>query len=188
MDALCHDAVRKKSRGSLEEWVRSGDISWQCCPVYVHHTGVCLVKPILHKIRSTSVRQSTRFSSSSGYFYRTDSEATLNACSPDMDNVFHFKHDSQWSLKHGQHPVYHSTPHHSPDHFTTYQYSFHWYVNTNILHGGVQRLIPSKTDPDLLFKDFQNYCENVNDHLVDLSTAAKLFDTGSNQADIASTY
>jgi hypothetical protein len=188
MDALCHDAVRKKSRGSLEEWVRSGDISWQCCPVYVHHTGVCLVKPILHKIRSTSVRQSTRFSSSSGYFYRTDSEATLNACSPDMDNVFHFKHDSQWSLKHGQHPVYHSTPHHSPDHFTTYQYSFHWYVNTNILHGGVQRLIPSKTDPDLLFKDFQNYCENVNDHLVDLSTAAKLFDTGSNQAGIASTY
>ena len=171
MDCL-YDA--KHLNRSLSAWLNNNGIGWHSDPVYVHHSGACLVKPMKQSCSPLPVRTS---SSTTGYLPRTDSECTIQASTPlaglDYDDVFSARRFSRSSRSsyHSHSKQRHSTPCTSPDHALSpggmnAMYSFLWY--TNNLSAMQKPSSVARSNAATLLKEFQDYCASVNEHFREL--------------------
>ena len=173
----------KQLNKSLSACLGKNGISWHSNPVYVHHSGACLVKPIMQAFSPLQPRPS----SSSSHLFRTDSEGTIQATTPlgfDYDDVFSARRLSRSSVfSHSK--LRHSTPCTSPDHAPSpsgmnAMYSFLWY-STNL--AATQK--PSSTtkfNVATFQKEFMEYCATVNDHFKELLCQRELTPSDSMSA------
>ena len=161
-------------------WVENNDISWQSDPVYVHYTGQYLVHPVQHELTSSSTPLRS-IASSYRKRSRTESECTLQAMSPELDDVFSDRPISQASYR----PYMASTPFASPRHGSSQHfrelthsdssrmYEFHWHRNTMGYFHRTGASQPLKTDSGTqdLQSDFAKYCSNINETLTDFRSS-----------------